>query len=108
MSRRRIGVGPVGSHYPMKLLGIVWASPNTLLGLFIGTIGLAFGSKGRFVEGAFEFHSGLIRWLLRKVPGPAGGAAAMTIGHVILGLDQLALDSSRVHEHVHVRQYERW
>ncbi len=32
----------------------------------------------------------------------------MTLGHVILGRDAECLDSSRDHEHVHVRQYERW
>ena len=32
----------------------------------------------------------------------------MTLGHVIVGLDQSCLDRSRDHEHVHVRQYERW
>jgi hypothetical protein len=32
----------------------------------------------------------------------------MTLGHVILGLDEPSLDSARDHEHVHVRQFERW
>src|SRR5690606_24301793 len=36
------------------------------------------------------------------------GAAAVTLGHVILGQDECCLDHSRDHEHVHVRQYERW
>lgn len=33
---------------------------------------------------------------------------AMTLGHIILGQTEAALDVSRDHEHVHVRQYERW
>lgn len=32
----------------------------------------------------------------------------MTLGHVILGQDEDALEFVRDHEHVHVRQYERW
>jgi hypothetical protein len=32
----------------------------------------------------------------------------MTLGHVILAVDRSALNELRVHEHVHVRQYERW
>ena len=32
----------------------------------------------------------------------------MTLGHVILGQDLDCLRYSRRHEHVHVRQYERW
>jgi cardiolipin synthase len=37
-----------------------------------------------------------------------GGAAAMTLGHVVLGVNRLALDETRDHERVHVRQVERW
>jgi hypothetical protein len=32
----------------------------------------------------------------------------MTLGHVVLGVNQLALDETRDHERVHVRQVERW
>ncbi len=32
----------------------------------------------------------------------------MTLGHVILGADSGALDATRAHELVHVRQCERW
>lgn len=32
----------------------------------------------------------------------------MTLGHVILGRDAACLDFARCHEHVHVRQVERW
>ena len=34
--------------------------------------------------------------------------AAMTFGHVILGVDQPTLDEWRAHERVHVAQAERW
>ena len=32
----------------------------------------------------------------------------MTLGHVVLGVDGPALDFTRPHERVHVRQCERW
>jgi hypothetical protein len=32
----------------------------------------------------------------------------MTLGHVVLGRDEDALDLSRDHERVHVRQCEQW
>jgi hypothetical protein len=32
----------------------------------------------------------------------------MTWGHVVIGTDRSALDRSRNHERIHVRQYERW
>jgi len=35
-------------------------------------------------------------------------ALALTFGHVVFGQTEAALDLSRVHERVHVRQYERW
>jgi hypothetical protein len=40
---------------------------------------------------------------------PTGsGALAMTLGHTILGQTPKSLDIARDHEHIHVRQYERW
>lgn len=34
--------------------------------------------------------------------------SAITLGHVVLGLDADVLARVRAHEQVHVRQYERW
>ena len=53
-----------------------------------------------------EFCDGGVAWFLRRFTGEF--AMAMTLGHVILGLTESALDISREHEFVHVRQYERW
>ena len=89
----------------LKMVKIIWASPNTLLGLTIGCCGLLFGSKMLFSGGAIEFHGGLVKWLLSKVPV---NPSAMTIGHTILGQTLENLDRSREHEMIHVRQYERW
>jgi hypothetical protein len=44
---------------------------------------------------------------LSRAPIP-GGAAAITFGHVVLGRDRRALEATRAHERVHVRQYETW
>lgn len=33
---------------------------------------------------------------------------AITLGHVVIGLDAAELSRWRTHERVHVRQYERW
>lgn len=56
-------------------------------------------------RGVLEFSGGATAWFLRHL---ARGAAAMTLGHVILGRTEAELDRCRDHEHVHVRQYERW
>ena len=48
-----------------------------------------------------------MRKRLRRLPG-GPLAMAMTLGHVVLGQTDAALDVAREHELVHVRQYERW
>jgi hypothetical protein len=90
-----------------KFLYIAWASPNTILGAGIGAVGLLSGAQVQLKRGVVEFHGGLVGRILQL--GPRGGfAAAITLGHTILGQDEDALDRCRDHEHVHVRQYERW
>ncbi len=84
-----------------------WTLPNTLLGILIGLLGLVSGGTCHRNRGCLEFHGGIVKWLLRKMP-TGSGAAAMTLGHTILGQTQRALDVARDHEHVHVRQYEIW
>ncbi len=82
----------------------LWVLPNTLLGLLFLLPTMLSGGGVRFERGAVEIYGGFSRLFLRRVCG----ASAMTLGHVILGRDRLALDDTRDHEHVHVRQYERW
>jgi hypothetical protein len=88
-----------------NLFGIVWASPWTLFGLFIGALTLATGGRAQHRSRVLEFHGGAAAWLLRRLPVRP---FAMTLGHVVLGETAAALDISRSHELVHVRQYERW
>lgn len=89
------------------LLGVIWASPNTLLGLIVGGVGMCFGAKAQVTGQAIEFHDGGIKWLIHRFPN-GQFTLAMTLGHVVIGQTEAALDISRVHETVHVRQYERW
>jgi hypothetical protein len=86
-------------------LGIVWAAPWTLLGLLVGAIGVLSGGKAQRRGRVLEFHGGLVAWLLGHLPQ---NPIAMTLGHVVVGRTAAALDISRDHERVHVRQYERW
>lgn len=94
-------------------LGAVWTLPNTLLGLLLGVVGLAFGAHAhwRTRELALVFH----RW-------PWGPGGAITFGNVILHTGD-SLDSPCVtyahraghgneapivladHERAHVYQY---
>ncbi|MCA9254159.1 MAG: hypothetical protein KDA33_00920 [Phycisphaerales bacterium] len=90
-----------------RFLAYLWAGPNTLLGLCFWPLARAGGGRAHLVDGVVEIEGGAVTWLLRYAT-PIGGAAALTLGHVILGQDTTALAMSRSHEHVHVRQYERW
>ncbi len=90
-----------------RIAAYAWASPNTLIGLAAGVVMLTCGARLRFVRGAAEFSGGLIGSLVTS-PAVACPYHAMTLGHVILGSDEVALDCSRDHEQVHVRQYEQW
>lgn len=77
-----------------------------MLGLAIGLMGSCFGGRMRVKDGVVEFYGGWAEWLIDHFPG--GPFAACTLGHTILGRTAAALDLTRAHEHIHVRQYERW
>ncbi len=87
-------------------LAYLWASPNTLLGLLVVAAALLTGGRARVERGVVEVHGGFARFLLRHLLYIR--ASALTLGHVVVGQDRDALDFTRDHEHVHVRQYERW
>jgi hypothetical protein len=68
---------------------------------------ILLGAQARWLDGVLETAGGRLGALL----GPTRLALpwrAITLGHVILAVDVDALDASRAHERVHVRQYERW
>jgi hypothetical protein len=86
---------------------VIWASPYTLLGLIVGLLGLSTGGRVRMRDGVLEFSGGATRWFVSHLPsGPM--TLAITLGHVVLGQTEAALDISHDHEMVHVRQYARW
>jgi hypothetical protein len=86
----------------------IWASPNSIIGLLFWPSVFFNGGGFQVVDGVLELHGSLISWVLRHCVLLPGGAWAMTFGHVVLGRDEEALSGTRVHERVHVRQYERW
>ncbi len=93
-----------------QVLGVLWASPLTLAGLFAGAVALLMGANVAFSDGAVVF---------RSVPFGPGGA--LTLGNTILytgaSLDDISLtyhcrahggrDCVRIgdHERAHVYQY---
>src|SRR5262249_1893710 len=105
------GWTPVYCGLIMRLLTtiacLLWPFPWTLLGCLFGLAGIVTGGSGQRIGRVIEFHGGLLKVLLRRVP-IAGGAAAMTLGHCVIARTKADLDRSRRHELVHVAQYERW
>ena len=91
----------------IKGVAIVWAAPYSLLGIAIGLIGVFFGGKVRFRDGAIEFYEGGTRWFVRHLP-LGETTIGFTLGHVILGQTAAGLEFAGNHERVHVRQFERW
>ena len=91
----------------ITILAILWASRYTLLGLFLGFIGICTGGHARIRGRVIEFYGGGVKWLLQQFFF-GEGAMAFTLGHTILGQTDAALESSHHHEMVHVRQFERW
>jgi len=86
-----------------RVLAYTWASPTTLVGLTAGLLTLASGGRVQYRLGTLEFHGGFSSWFARRYR-----FAAMTLGHVIIGMDPDSLDYCRAHEQAHVRQVERW
>lgn len=66
------------------------------------------GGRLHLRRGAIEASGGLLPRLLRVAVPIAGGARALTLGHVVLARTDSDLDATRAHERVHVRQCERW
>lgn len=90
-----------------RLLRYLWAAPYTVLGLVLGFVAVLFGAGSQLNRGVVEVAGGRIGRALAQLP-PALGFSAMTLGHVILAVDRSALAQLRLHEQVHVAQYERW
>ena len=91
-----------------RALVYLWTFPTTLLGLWLLPLAIVTGGGACVIDGVLEIHGGLVRWLLRHCTLLPGGARAMTLGHVVLGVNRDALDDTRAHERIHVRQAERW
>jgi hypothetical protein len=84
---------------------LIWAAPASALGLVLALAALASGGGLRRRGRVLEIYGGLANRFLESCPG---GPMAMTLGHTVVGRTPAALDLTRQHEWVHVRQYERW
>lgn len=92
----------------MRIARRLWCAPNDALGLALAGIAVLFGGRARRVSGVVEVEGRAVAAALRGLPFVGGGAAALTVGCVVLGRDLATLEVTRVHERVHVAQYARW
>ncbi|HVK57105.1 MAG TPA: signal peptide prediction [Burkholderiales bacterium] len=90
-----------------SLLQYVWAFPATALGIALALFARTTGATCNVVEGVLEVAGGRIDKAISLLPRPLQ-FNAITLGHVVLGVDHVVLAACRAHEQVHVRQYERW
>ncbi len=86
------------------MLRYIWPSPLSLVGVLIATSCRAPLCRR---DHTLEACGGLLPRLLPRI-GFGMCPAAITLGHVILAVDQSTLDLWRLHERVHVAQAERW
>ena len=92
----------------LRLLLYLWALPVTLLGILIAFIARASGGKLQWVDGVLETAGGWSARVLQRGFPFSGAVAAITLGHVVVGVSAAALAATRAHERAHVRQFERW
>lgn len=86
----------------------LWALPVTLLGMLIVLLARASGGAVSRVDGVLEAAGGWPARVLQHGFPFSGAVAAITLGHVVLGVSAAALAATRAHERAHVRQFERW
>ena len=91
-----------------KAARTLWTLPTTAVGLVIGAVCTPLGARWQFVDGVWECYGDGVAWLLEHAVPLEGGAIAITLGDVVLGRTQAALNVTRRHERVHVRQAHRW
>ncbi|RQP21407.1 hypothetical protein [Piscinibacter terrae] len=82
---------------------LVWVAPCSVVGMALVALVLALGGHWRLGSGTLQAALRDGSWIARRSP-----FHAITLGHVIVAVDEAALVGSLAHELVHVRQYERW
>jgi hypothetical protein len=92
----------------LAALRTCWTFPTTMPGLLVGILCTPAGARWQWHSGVLECYGGGVAWLLEHGTLLEGGALALTLGDVVLGRSKAALEMTRAHERVHVRQAHVW
>jgi hypothetical protein len=79
-----------------------------LPGMLVAIIARGSGGSLQKVDGVLECAGGWPALVLRRGFPFSGDVAAITLGHVVVGVSLEALMATRAHERAHVRQFEHW
>ena len=88
-----------------NIIAYFWVAPVTLFGLLLAILAYWLGASVKRRFGVLEVAGNTRTPILRSI---SSRFEAITLGHVILGRNHGTLSRYRSHEHMHVRQYERW
>ena len=91
----------------LTMLRYAWAAPATLVGLLVALPAFAAGARARVIDGVIEITGGSVKRLIAALPRRCR-FCAITFGHLVVCIDECTMAAVRAHEHVHVRQYERF
>jgi len=92
----------------LRVLLYLWPLPVTLLGILVALTARGSGGLLQRVDGVLESAGGWPARMLQYGFPFSGAVAAITLGHVVVGVSLDALTATRAHERAHVRQFERW
>lgn len=92
----------------LRVLLYLWVLPVSLSGMMFAFVARGSGGTLQWVGGVLESSGGWPAWMLRRGFPFSGAVQAITLGHVVVGVSQDALNTTRAHERAHVRQFERW
>jgi hypothetical protein len=98
-------LGRMNIQRALLLLRVLWALPCSVVGALLGLAVVGLGGSAQRVGNTTEValaakQQGVPAWARRL------RFFAITFGHVILGQSHEVLAELRLHERVHVRQYE--
>ena len=94
------------------VLGKLWTSPNTALGLALGAVAVMLGARARWGRNALEFLDNPVVGFMHKAAFVLGNtihyAPGRTPDELVPRYDRAGWVVLGEHERAHTAQYERW